>query len=99
MRKLFLPHRMRLVATSSCCGRDAEISTWCEFSARDEVEFSYIRPTGTHAYAWIASDLNPNGVVGNASIATAERGRVMAEHQVGKMLELLQEVARHPGFS
>ena len=68
-------------------------------TARDEAEFTHIRPTGTHAWAWIASDLNPAGVVGNAKIATAERGKVIAEHQVTKMLELLQEVARHPGFA
>jgi creatinine amidohydrolase len=63
-------------------------------AAQDEKDFSYIRPTGTHAYAWIASDLNPAGTVGDASIATAEKGRLIAEAEVAGMLELLGEVER-----
>jgi creatinine amidohydrolase len=63
-------------------------------AAQNEADFKYLRPTGTHAYAWIASDLNPAGVVGNASIATAEKGRVIAETEVAGMLELLAEVER-----
>jgi len=63
-------------------------------AARDEQQFRYLRPTGTHAYAWIASDLNPAGAVGNAANASAERGRAIAEAQVSGMLELLAEVER-----
>jgi creatinine amidohydrolase len=63
-------------------------------AARDEQEFRHLRPTGTHAYSWIASDLNPAGAVGNARAATAERGKLIAEAEVEGMLELLQEVRR-----
>jgi creatinine amidohydrolase len=49
-------------------------------------------PTGTHAFAWIARDLNRSGVVGDASAATAEKGRLVAEHQARGFVELLQEV-------
>ena len=35
--------------------------------ARAEQEFELLRHTGTHAFAWIASDLNPHGVVGDAA--------------------------------
>ncbi len=65
-------------------------------AARDEQQFRYLRPTGTHAYSWIASDLNPSGAVGNAANATAERGRIIAEAEVTGMLELLAEVERFP---
>jgi creatinine amidohydrolase len=65
-------------------------------AARDEAEFNYLRPTGTHAYAWIASDLNPAGAVGEAAKATAEKGRLIAEHEVAGMLALLHEVERFP---
>jgi creatinine amidohydrolase len=65
-------------------------------AARDEQQFKYLRPTLTHAYAWIASDLNPSGAVGNAKNATAERGKVFAEAEVTGMLELLSEVERMP---
>ena len=64
-------------------------------AADDEASFKYLRPTGTHAYAWIAKDLNPHGVVGDASIATAEKGRAIADAEVTGMLELLGELERH----
>jgi creatinine amidohydrolase len=62
--------------------------------ARAETEFALLRHTGTHAFAWIASDLNPNGVVGDASIATAEKGRLTAEHQADGFITLLKDVRK-----
>jgi len=58
-------------------------------------------PTGPLSYGWIASDLNPAGVVGNAAAATAEKGRATAEHQVAGLIGLLRDVAAHPltGFA
>jgi creatinine amidohydrolase len=64
-------------------------------AAGDEARFKYLRPTGQHAYAWIASDLNPHGAVGEAQKATPEKGRLTAEHEVACMLDLLREVERH----
>ncbi len=61
-------------------------------AAGNERNFVHLRPTGTQAYAWIASDLNPAGAVGNAAQATAEKGRLIAEKQVSCMIELLHEV-------
>lgn len=65
-------------------------------AAQNERDYTYLRPTGTHAYAWIAADLNPAGAVGEAARATAEKGRLLAERQVAGMIELLHEVARFP---
>ncbi|TIO11225.1 creatininase family protein [Mesorhizobium sp.] len=62
--------------------------------ARAENEFSLLRHTGTHAFAWIATDLNPNGVVGDASIATAEKGRLTANHQADGFISLLKDVRK-----
>lgn len=73
-----------------------KLADFRSIAARDEQHFKYLRPTGTHAYAWIASDLNPSGAVGNAANASAERGRVFADAEVGGMLELLAEVERFP---
>jgi len=61
---------------------------------RAEKEFGLLRHTGTHAFAWIASDLNPNGVVGDASIATAEKGRLTAEHQADGFISLVRDVRK-----
>src|SRR3954470_229794 len=61
-------------------------------AAETEQKFRHLGPTGTHSFAWIASDLNPHGVVGNASRATAEKGRAVAEHQGSGFVELLKDV-------
>jgi creatinine amidohydrolase len=61
-------------------------------AAETEKKFKHLGPTGTHAFAWVASDLNPHGVVGNASVATAEKGRAVAEHQASGFVELLRDV-------
>ncbi len=65
---------------------------------RAEQEFDLLRPTGTHAFAWIASDLNPHGVVGEASQATAQKGRLTAEFQADGFVRLLKDV-RKAGLS
>lgn len=74
----------------------SKASDFASVAARDEAEYALLRPTGTHAYAWIAADLNPAGAVGEAAKATAEKGRLLAERQVAGMIELLREVARFP---
>ena len=61
---------------------------------RDEQQFKYLRPTGMLSYAWIASDIKPAGVAGEASKATAEKGRVTVETAVAAFIELLREVER-----
>ncbi|MBV6658935.1 MAG: creatininase family protein [Devosiaceae bacterium] len=52
-----------------------------------------IPPTGMPAYGWISSDLNPDGTVGDASIATAEKGAATADHYARKFIGLLEDVA------
>jgi creatinine amidohydrolase len=59
-----------------------------------EDSFDLLRHTGTHAFAWIASDLNPHGVVGEASKATPEKGRLTAEHQAEGFVRLLEDVRK-----
>lgn len=52
-----------------------------------------ISPTGMPAYGWIASDLNTEGTVGDASIATADKGRQTAEHYARGFIALLKDMA------
>lgn len=59
-------------------------------------EQSTISPIGPVSYGWIASDLNPAGTVGNASIATADKGKSVAKHQVAGFVELLRAVRDMP---
>ncbi len=55
-------------------------------------ETDLIPPTGPISRGWIASDLNAAGTVGDASRATAEKGRQTTEHQVSGFIELLRQV-------
>lgn len=59
-----------------------------------EQSFELLRHTGTQAFAWIASDLNPHGVVGEASKANAEKGRLTVEHQADGFIRLLEDVRK-----
>lgn len=63
---------------------------------RDEQRFAMLRATGPHAYAWIASDLNPAGAVGEASRATAEKGHRLARHRAAGLLTLLDDLRKAP---
>jgi creatinine amidohydrolase len=60
---------------------------------RSTAETAAIPPIGPVAQAWISSDLNPAGVVGEAHLATAEKGRLTAAHIVTDVIDLLQKVA------
>ncbi|MDN5926151.1 MAG: creatininase family protein [Hyphomicrobiales bacterium] len=59
-----------------------------------ELEFDLLRQTGKHAFAWVAGDLNPHGVVGNAAAATAEKGRATARFQAEGFVQLLRDIRK-----
>jgi creatinine amidohydrolase len=54
--------------------------------------FTHLRAYGPHAFGWRMSDLNPQGVAGNAAAATAEKGEEIIAHAVAGLLELLEDV-------
>ena len=60
-----------------------------------------IPPVGSIAHGWIASDVNPHGVAGEAHLASAEKGRVTAEKMVADVIGLLRKIRAQPldGFS
>ncbi|THK33951.1 creatininase family protein [Ensifer sp. MPMI2T] len=59
-----------------------------EFIAR----FTHLRAYGPHAFGWKMSDLNRQGVAGDACAATAARGEVLLAHAVKGIIELLEDV-------
>ncbi len=59
---------------------------------RDAQRFVHLRPTGPTSYAWMAGDLNPEGAVGEAHLATAEKGRATAEFYAAEFIKLLRDV-------
>jgi len=55
-----------------------------------------IPPVGPISLGWISSDLNPAGTVGNAAIATSDKGEETIRHQVGGFITLLQHLKTLP---
>ncbi|MCY3879241.1 MAG: creatininase family protein [Rhodobacteraceae bacterium] len=55
-------------------------------------ESDAIPPTGGISYGWIARDLGASGVAGNASAATAAKGKATARHQALGFIDLLRQV-------
>jgi len=45
-----------------------------------------------HQFGWKAQDLNPKGTVGNASAATAAKGKAVIDHQARAFVELCADV-------
>ncbi|WP_176082586.1 creatininase family protein [Martelella sp. HB161492] len=56
----------------------------------------HLQPTPPHTLAWIAHDLNPDGALGNASIATVEKGEAICAHQITGVIELLYDLKSYP---
>jgi creatinine amidohydrolase len=56
--------------------------------------FDVLRAYGPTGFGWMGNDLNPAGVVGDASGAEADEGRAIVDHQARQMVKLLDEVAR-----
>lgn len=54
--------------------------------------YRYLRAYGPVQFGWLAQDLNPAGVVGDARAATPQKGRAIADHQAGAFAELCREV-------
>ena len=54
---------------------------------------THLRAHGRLGFGWMAGDLNRQGVVGDARLATAEIGRAIAEHQADAFVAFLRDVA------
>jgi creatinine amidohydrolase len=52
----------------------------------------HLRAYGPHAFGWMATDLNPNGVVGHAKKGNADQGERLLAHAAEGFVELLEDV-------
>jgi creatinine amidohydrolase len=80
----FQPHRVRMDKAQNFVPSTIEISK----------SFDLLRPTGTTAFGWIAQDLNVLGAAGDASRATADKGRQTAAFRADAFIKLLRDVER-----
>ena len=54
----------------------------------------HLRAYGPHAFGWKMQDLNGQGVVGNAGLATAAKGEVLIDMAVTGLKQLLEDISR-----
>jgi creatinine amidohydrolase len=59
----------------------------------DGREDALVSPEGPAAFAWLAEDLNPAGVIGQASAATAEQGARLVEFFACRIAAVVAEAA------
>lgn len=59
-------------------------------------EYKQLRVTGFTSMAWIAEDNHPEGVAGEAHLATAAKGAKAVEFQSDRFIELLEDVVKFP---
>lgn len=61
-----------------------------------ERTLSRVAPEGVAPFAWMARDLNPLGVTGDASLASAGAGRILVEHYAAVLAEVVRDTLRFP---
>ncbi len=79
------------------CPEKVEMTKAARFPSRQSEfirNFRHLRAYGPHAFGWKMSDLNPEGVAGDAAAATAARGEQLIVHAIKGILELLDDVHR-----
>lgn len=54
--------------------------------------FKHLRAYGPHAFGWRMSDLNAQGVAGNARAASAQKGEAIIAHSIAGLVELFADV-------
>ena len=59
-----------------------------------ERDFAWLRADVPVGFGWMTQDLHPSGAVGDASLATAEKGEVALDHGARAFVELLADVER-----
>ncbi len=55
-------------------------------------QYRHLRAYGPHAFGWRMSDLNKQGVAGNAAAASAQKGEKIIAHAIAGLVELLADV-------
>ena len=66
-----------------------------DFSSRGESyakTFAKLRVTQPVGFGWMSQDLNEDGVVGEAHLATVQKGQAIADHVTREFIKLLRDV-------
>jgi creatinine amidohydrolase len=55
-----------------------------------------LAPEGSASFSWLAGDLNPSGVVGDATLADADMGGRLVAHYGGVLAEVIEDARAFP---
>lgn len=61
-----------------------------------EEHLTWLGPEAVASFAWMADDLNPHGVTGDATLASAEAGARIAAHHAAVLAEVLADARAFP---
>ena len=76
--------------------RTEAVGDFPSFGAELEETLLRLGPEGQASFAWLAEDLNPSGVVGDARLASAEMGARLVQHYAGALAEVITDAKRFP---
>jgi len=76
--------------------RSDEIRRFESFGEELERTLTWVRPEGVAPFAWMAQDLNPHGVTGDATLATAELGSRLVQHYAAILADIVRDAHTFP---
>jgi len=74
--------------------RTEEVRNFEPRSRSMERDFKYLRATQPIGFGWMSQDLHPSGAMGDASLASADKGQASVEFGAQAFVELLREIDR-----
>ncbi|MDF1793725.1 MAG: creatininase family protein [Thalassobaculaceae bacterium] len=88
---------MMLAAAPDLVRRDA-LADFASAAEAWETRFAALEGEGDSGLGWMAQDLNPAGVTGDASAATAELGGRIIDAMASRLSAVIDDLARFEGF-
>lgn len=76
--------------------REEEVRRFASFGEELEADMAHLAPEGAAPFAWLAGDLNPDGVVGDATLATASMGERLVAHYGSILAEVVRDAHAFP---
>lgn len=76
--------------------REGELADFPSLGAELERTLRRVGPEGEAPFAWLADDLNPEGVTGNATLATEAMGARLVEHYGRILAEVILDARDFP---
>src|SRR5215217_491728 len=74
--------------------RREKIANFVPSTVAMERDYKYLRADFPAGFGWMTQDLNASGAVGDASLATAEKGEAALDHGARAFVTLLQDVEK-----